>query len=181
MYNILIIDSDAEAMQSLKAALSPDFNAIGLTSGFPATEVIKKKRIHLFIVRMRMDYMDGIKTMKTIRHDTSYEKAPVIFLAPNLKKETIEECILSGAVYVIEKPYNPQSVAATVRVAMLKPEKLTFLSDYADYTRRDEAWTKLKLEKLGTDGGEQAFKSYLENELDTGLLEEIMGMIKEDE
>lgn len=179
MYNIMIIDSDADAMAELRACLSAKFNAIGLTSGFPALEAVKKKHIDLFIVRMKMEYMDGLKTMKAIRKEPGYKDAPVFFLAPNLRKDTIEECILSGATFIIEKPYKAAAVKSTAEVAMLRPERLTFLKDYNDFVERDKAWAKLKIEHSGVGESGEGFKSFLENELSSDLVGEIMGLMKD--
>ena len=62
-----------------------------------------------------MPLMDGPATLANLRKDPRTAKIPVVFLTARTQTAEIEHFISLGAQGVLSKPFNPMTLAASVR------------------------------------------------------------------
>ncbi len=105
-YNILIVDDEKSILRSLKGALKDEgYNVIAAQSGEEALELINNELPDLLLLDIWMEPgMDGIETLKKIRHD--FPNMQVIIMSGHGTIETAVKAIKLGAFNFIEKPLS---------------------------------------------------------------------------
>ena len=69
----------------------------------------------LILLDVMMPGMDGPTTLLELRKIPKFEKVPVVFITAKTQKQEIEQFKRLGALDVITKPFNPMSLAETVK------------------------------------------------------------------
>jgi CheY-like chemotaxis protein len=62
-----------------------------------------------------MPFMDGPATLANLRKNPRTAHIPVVFLTARTQTDEIEQYIALGAQGVLSKPFNPMTLAASVR------------------------------------------------------------------
>ena len=102
---ILAVDDTAFFLTILKKILSDTrYILTCVSSGRDALKYLEKHQPDIFLLDIEMPGMDGYELAARIKE--SGQKAPIIFLTGNAKKEHLAKAVKSGAVDFIIKPIN---------------------------------------------------------------------------
>jgi len=102
---ILAVDDTAFFLTILKKILSDTrYILTCVSSGRDALKYLEKHQPDIFLLDIEMPGMDGYELATRIKE--SGQKAPIIFLTGNAKKEHLAKAVKSGAVDFIIKPIN---------------------------------------------------------------------------
>ena len=102
---ILAVDDTAFFLTILKKILSDTrYILTCVSSGRDALKYLEKHQPDIFLLDIEMPGMDGYELAVKIKE--SGQKAPIIFLTGNAKKEHLAKAVKSGAVDFIIKPIN---------------------------------------------------------------------------
>jgi two-component system, OmpR family, response regulator len=114
---VLYVDDDADIREiaTLCLKLDPQIDVQSESSGADALEAAKRWRPDAILLDVMMPEMDGPATLELLRHDSATAKIPVIFITARAQAGEVDQYLAMGAVAVITKPFDPMSLAATVR------------------------------------------------------------------
>jgi CheY-like chemotaxis protein len=110
---ILAVDDTAFFLTILKKILSDTrYILTCVSSGRDALKYLEKHQPDIFLLDIEMPGMDGYELAARIKE--SGQKAPIIFLTGNAKKEHLAKAVKSGAVDFIIKPINKDVLVAKI-------------------------------------------------------------------
>lgn len=67
-----------------------------------------------------MPEMDGPTTLRELRKNPNFIKIPAIFMTAKIQNNEIEDYKSIGAIDVIKKPFDPLTLATSIKNAWLK-------------------------------------------------------------
>jgi len=116
---ILVVDDDDFQRKVLSSILvsegyDPDFAA----SGEDALESIRHSRPNLILMDILMPGMDGLEATRQIKADPALAAVPIIIISGQNQRETVLECVTSGAADYIVKPYNKATLISKIEEAL---------------------------------------------------------------
>lgn len=115
MKHILAVDDNKQNLVFIKNVLSEEFQVTPVLSGAQAIKFLEKKRPDLILLDLLMPEMDGMETMKAIKHNSEWSDIPIIFLTADTAPETKEQCLKAGAAGFILKPFVLQEMIDMLR------------------------------------------------------------------
>ena len=83
--------------------------------GVDALRKLAKEDFDLILTDINMPILDGLKLIKRLRADVSYERVPVIVITTEGAAEDRQRALALGANAYITKPIQPPVVTKTVR------------------------------------------------------------------
>jgi len=111
---ILAVDDTPFFLTTLKNILQDaDYKLICVTSGSDALKSLEKHHPDLFLLDIEMPEMNGYELAAQIRKKG--EKAPIVFLTGNAKRENVVKAVEAGAADFIVKPVNKEEVLAKIK------------------------------------------------------------------
>jgi CheY-like chemotaxis protein len=111
---ILAVDDTAFFLTILKKILQDSrYNLTCVSSGRDALKYLEKHTPDMFLLDIEMPGMDGYELATKIKE--SGQKAPIIFLTGNAKKEYLAKAVKSGAADFIIKPINKDVLLDKIR------------------------------------------------------------------
>lgn len=113
MFNILVCDDDKEIVDAIDIYLSQEgYHILKAYDGLQAIEIMKKEEVHLILLDIMMQNLDGIRATRKIRETSS---VPIIMLSA--KSEDVDKILglNIGADDYITKPFNPLELIARVK------------------------------------------------------------------
>jgi CheY-like chemotaxis protein/HPt (histidine-containing phosphotransfer) domain-containing protein len=111
---ILAVDDTAFFLTILKKILqSTRYKLTCVSSGRDALKYLEKSQPDIFLLDIEMPGMDGYELATRIKE--SGQKAPIIFLTGNAKKEYLAKALKVGAVDFIIKPINQEVLLSKIR------------------------------------------------------------------
>jgi len=114
--DILIVDDEPGARESLEVILEDDYHLHSVGSGQEALTVIKKVPVDVVLLDVNMPGMDGLEVLRQIKKQD--EQIDVVMVsALNLARKAVD-AIKSGAYDYITKPYEPEDILSTVERVM---------------------------------------------------------------
>lgn len=114
--NILIVDDVIDLRIALRTLLEmSDFRVFEAEDGSKALELLERQSIDLIISDIRMPNCDGIDFFK--RLDRSRIKIPFVFMS-GYSDITENEVKSMGAISLISKPFNIETILSTIGVAL---------------------------------------------------------------
>ncbi len=103
--NILVIDDDNATRETLEIVLREEqFQVETAANGYEGIDILKSRKVDLVITDLRMDGLDGIEVLETIREADG--NLPVIIITAYEDMTTIIEAMRLGAYDYIEKPID---------------------------------------------------------------------------
>ncbi len=114
---ILLIDNEQDILKLATIALK-DIGQLKVkccNSGKEAVQEVEAYDPDLILLDVIMPEMDGIHTLKAIRKLKTQKKTPIIFLTALTEAGDIDYYRKLGALAVITKPFNPQTLAETLK------------------------------------------------------------------
>ncbi|MDR2730944.1 MAG: response regulator [Treponema sp.] len=110
---ILAVDDTPFFLTTLKNILQDtEYKLICVTSGGDALKFLEKHHPDLLLLDIEMPEMNGYELVANIRK--SGEKARIIFLTGNAKRENVVRAVEAGAADFIVKPVNKEGVLAKI-------------------------------------------------------------------
>jgi two-component system, sensor histidine kinase and response regulator len=116
---ILIVEDSATQAEKLKYGLEKNnYNVLIATNGREALELINTRKPEIVVTDIVMPVMDGFQLCRTIRADESSRDMPVILLTALSAPEDVLKGLECGADNFIMKPYDEQSLLASIGHAL---------------------------------------------------------------
>ena len=117
---ILYVEDEPDIQTIAQIALS-DIGGFTLESCSSGAEAIQKAETFkpdLILLDVMMPSMDGPQTLSQLRKLENTANAPVIFMTAKVQPQEIEYYKNIGAIDVISKPFDPVTLAETIRNIM---------------------------------------------------------------
>jgi CheY-like chemotaxis protein len=114
---ILYVDDepDLREIATFALALDPALEVKACASGAEALEVIGRWRPDLVVLDVVMEEMDGPATLARLRQTAAGEAVPIVFITARPPSDEAERLLALGAIGIIAKPFDPMTLAETVR------------------------------------------------------------------
>lgn len=114
---VLCIDDEADILDvaSLALEMVGGLSVARAGSGAEGIKQAKAVRPDLILLDVMMPAEDGPATLARMRADPEIAGIPVIFMTARVQQEDIEKYLSLGAAGVIEKPFDPMTLAGQAR------------------------------------------------------------------
>jgi CheY-like chemotaxis protein len=114
---ILHVDDEPDIREivDLSLTLNPDFQVRSCASGDEAITAAAEWSPMLVLLDVMMPRMDGPTTLSHLRENPQTSAIPVFFMTARAQPRELEQFIALGAQGVISKPFDPMTLAFTVR------------------------------------------------------------------
>jgi two-component system OmpR family response regulator len=118
---ILHVDDEPDIREvvELSFGLDPDFVVQSCGSGKEALAAAAQWQPDLILLDVMMPVMDGPATLVQLRENARTASIPVIFMTARAQAREVDRFRSLGAVGVIPKPFDPMTLAASVRSYVL--------------------------------------------------------------
>ena len=122
MQTVLIVDDEEEIRNMLKTYLKREgVNVISCSNGAEALDVVAKQEIHLILLDIMMDGLDGFEVLQRLRG--MQKQIPVIFLSARQEEYDKVLGLGLGADDYVTKPFSPGELMARVKVQLRRGQK----------------------------------------------------------
>lgn len=117
LQRVMCVEDEPDIGTVVKLALEAigGFTVLVCTSGAEALEKGPTFAPEFILLDAMMPNMDGPSTLKALREIPSLAKTPVAFMTAKVQPEEIAGFKSLGALDVIAKPFDPRTLAGTVR------------------------------------------------------------------
>lgn len=114
---ILYVDDEADIREvaAMSLELDPGFEVRTAASGAEALQIASEWKPELILLDVMMPGMDGPTTFFHLREGVETAAITVVFITARTQAQEVEGFKALGAKGVIAKPFDPMSLAATVR------------------------------------------------------------------
>jgi CheY-like chemotaxis protein len=114
---ILHVDDEPDIREivDLSLGLNPDFQIRSCASGDEALAAVAEWSPSLILLDVMMPRMDGPTTLSHLRKNPRTSAVPILFMTARAQPREVEQFIALGAQGVISKPFDPMTLAFTVR------------------------------------------------------------------
>jgi len=121
---ILLVDDEPDIREVVDVSLGLDreFKMRACASGADALVMAAEWSPTLILLDVMMPLMDGPATLANLRKNPRTAQIPVVFLTARTQTDEIEQYISLGAQGVLSKPFDPMTLAASVRSYLTSPE-----------------------------------------------------------
>jgi two-component system OmpR family response regulator len=121
---ILVVDDEPDIREVVDVSLGLDreFKMRACASGADALVMAAEWSPTLILLDVMMPRMDGPATLANLRRNPRTAQIPVVFLTARTQTDEIAQYISLGAQGVLSKPFNPMTLAASVRSYLTSPE-----------------------------------------------------------
>ncbi len=117
MAKILYVDDEPDIREVAQMSLELDdgLEVRACGSGREALPAAAQWQPDLILLDVMMPEMDGPTTLQALRSDPATSAIPVVFITARSQAAEVEALLRSGALGVIPKPFDPMTLAASVR------------------------------------------------------------------
>lgn len=117
MLRLLHVDDDQDIRDVVELSLGLDtvFETQSCGSGTEALSIAADWKPDLILLDVMMPVMDGPATLKLLRDNSETADIPIVFMTARAQNREIESFCALGAAGVISKPFDPMTLAASVR------------------------------------------------------------------
>jgi len=114
---ILYVEDEPDIQAIAKIALETigGFTVRICSSGREALETIGEFNPDCILLDVMMPGMDGPATLKALRQLPGFATTPVVFMTAKVQPREVAEFKALGALDMISKPFNPMTLASTLR------------------------------------------------------------------
>ncbi len=124
MKTVLVVDDDPIILTTIVnflAAYADDLELLTAENGKQAVEVLEGRQVDLLLTDLYMPVMDGFELLAHMVR--SFSAVPVIVMSGYEVPEMGHEIERKGALHYLEKPFDFQSLAATVSETLARTSK----------------------------------------------------------
>ncbi|MCA9694602.1 MAG: response regulator [Nannocystaceae bacterium] len=116
-FNVLVVEDSPPMRSMIVFALRglAGVTVVEADDGVDALRKLAKEDFDLILTDINMPILDGLKLIKRLRADVSYERVPVIVITTEGAAEDRQRALALGANAYITKPIQPPVVTKTVR------------------------------------------------------------------
>ena len=120
---ILHVDDEPDIREVVELALGldPDVQVRCCASGEEALAVAEEWLPDIMLLDVMMPFLDGPTTLARLRETYQTAGIPVIFMTARAQSRELERLRSLGAIGVIAKPFDPMTLAASVRAYASAP------------------------------------------------------------
>ena len=114
---VLHVDDEADIRDVVEMALDldPAFAVRGCASGQEAVAAATEWRPDVILLDVMMPGMDGPSTLMQLRRTPQTAGIPIVFMTARAQQRELEQFVSLGAEGVIAKPFDPMTLASSVR------------------------------------------------------------------
>lgn len=105
MKHILVVDDNKTNLMTAKAALQEQYKVTAVLMGAQALKFLESNTCDLILLDIDMPQMDGFEVLARIKEMQLENEPPVLFLTANMEPAMLEQCITSGGMDVVLKPF----------------------------------------------------------------------------
>jgi CheY-like chemotaxis protein len=128
-------EPDIREIVAISLGLDPEFEVRGCASGEAALVAAAEDTPDLILLDVMMPVMDGRMMLSHLRTNPRTAAIPVIFMTAQSRTSLIEEFRSLGVVGVIAKPFDPMTLASSVRIH-LQPAEDTLAASRGPFLKR---------------------------------------------
>ena len=138
-FRVLHVDDDPDIgdVVGLSLGLDPDLTLKSCAKGDEVFAIARDWAPDIILCDVRMPSVDGPAVLARLRANTSTSHIPLIFMTASARSRELEELKILGAVAVIVKPFNPATLAATVRSHLHTAEFAAISESFSNRLHRD--------------------------------------------
>jgi two-component system OmpR family response regulator len=154
--HILHVDDEPDIREivGISLGLDPELVTRSCGSGEEAMELALDWHPDMILLDVMMPMMDGPKTLACLRGNPQTAGIPVIFMTARAQTRELDLFRSLGAVGVIPKPFDPMTLAASVRSYVMPPDNpLESLRGYFRQRIKKDAAALTKLRSVLKDRG----------------------------
>jgi two-component system OmpR family response regulator len=120
---ILLVDDEPDVREvvDVSLGLDPQFKTRACASGADALITAAEWSPSIILLDVMMPLMDGPTTLAKLRKNPRTAHIPVVFLTARTRADEIEQYTSLGAQGVLSKPFDPMTLAASVRSYLRPP------------------------------------------------------------
>jgi CheY-like chemotaxis protein len=120
---ILHVDDEPDIREvvEISLGLDPDFETRSCASGQEALVAAAEWKPDIILLDVMMPVMDGPATLQCLQEDNRTAGIPVVFMTARAQSRELNLFRSLGAVGVIPKPFDPMTLAASVRAHIERP------------------------------------------------------------
>jgi CheY-like chemotaxis protein len=112
-------EPDIREVVEISLGLDPDFTVQSCNSGSEALAVAARWRPDLILLDVMMPGLDGPATLAQLRQNAETAHFPVVFMTARTRARETDRFRSLGAVGVIPKPFDPMTLAGSLRKYVL--------------------------------------------------------------
>lgn len=153
---VLHVDDEPDIREVVEMSLSldPEFSIRSCASGADALNATAVWPPDLILLDVMMPVMDGPTTLQRLRERQSTMNTPVVFMTARAQAREIASFVSLGAAGVIPKPFDPMTLAESVRRFVLpsRTSLATLREGFLQRARSDAAALAPYRAALAPDG-----------------------------
>lgn len=126
LMKIFYVEDEPDIREIAKIALEMvgGFQVTMSASGEEALRKAPQATVDLILLDVMMPGMDGPATMRALRLLPNMAHVPVIFMTAKVQPKEVDEYKKLGAIDVIPKPFDPMTLAQSIRAIWLRAMKV---------------------------------------------------------
>jgi CheY-like chemotaxis protein len=133
-------DPDIRVVVEMSLGLDPDLAVRSCASGADALTMTGEWPPDLILLDVMMPEMDGPTTLEHLRERSATGTTPVVFMTARAQTREIEQFVSLGAAGVIPKPFDPMTLAKSVKAFVQPARAVTAMrGNFLERARRDAA------------------------------------------
>ncbi len=119
-YRILHVEDEPDIREVVKIslALDPEITVKSCDSGTGALAEAARWSPDVILMDVVMPVMDGPEVLTHLREDARTARIPVVFMTARAQSSDIEHFLSLGAAGVVSKPFDPLTLAKSVRACV---------------------------------------------------------------
>jgi CheY-like chemotaxis protein len=114
-------EPDIREVVEISLGLDPDFIVLSCASGQDAIAAADSWSPDIILLDVMMPVMDGPTTLSRLRENPNTKDIPVLFMTARVQAQEIEHFCSIGARGVIAKPFDPLTLAASIKYHIQPP------------------------------------------------------------
>jgi CheY-like chemotaxis protein len=151
---VLHVDDEPDIREVVEMSLSldPVFTVRSCASGRDALKEVDEWQPDVILCDVMMPAMDGPTTLARLRDNPKTAKIPVIFMTARAQARELEHFKSLGAAGVIPKPFDPMTLADSVRSQLRLAGMAALREGFLQRLRSDAAMLAKCQDALAKDG-----------------------------
>jgi two-component system alkaline phosphatase synthesis response regulator PhoP len=115
----MVVDDEPDILLTVKVNLElSGFRVVPISSGEDALDALGQARPDLLVLDIRLPGISGWDVLRTIRDDPDLRDLPVVVLSAHASPGSLTRAEQLGAEAYVTKPFAPEELSRTVRVAL---------------------------------------------------------------
>ncbi len=161
---ILVVDDDRFFLRQMVDILTDGgFEVKGATGGIEALEILQDGQFDVLVTDVVMKDMSGIDLLRVVRRDDHL--TPVICVSSVRSFDNVVDMIRSGASDFLSKPFNPEQLLSSVRLAVIDHQVAL---EKERIVARSDKWSRelLTLRQLGEASSKEMLQALFKRTID---------------